>query len=283
MAKPSGIPLGLWRLLDDQTCGAMVAELKFVRRACLSHSIAANGIAHSGADFSANPNLIEPGTNRIRIILIDEHTILRQALRMFFKTETDFEIVGEASDQAGAIDVVSRMRPDIILLDRSVGEVNNYRIIPELLAADENARVIILSGERDIKAHRDAMILGARGVVPKQHPVETLIEAIKKVFTGEVWVESATASSLLAEMVNNARGKRLDPETLKVNSLSRRECEVVALVATGLKNRQIAERLFITEATVSHHLTSIFNKLDIPDRLQLIVYAHKRGLTMPDG
>jgi len=248
----------------------------------LSHPIAANETPRSGAGFSANAQLIGPSARCIRIVLIDEHTILRQALQMFFKPEPEFEIVGEASDRASAIEIVSRAQPDIILLDFAVGEVSGYQIIQTLLAAAKAAHVIILSGERDLKAHRTAMTLGAKGIVPKQYPVETLIEAIKKVFAGEVWVESLTATSLLTEMVNIIRDKRLDPETAKVNSLSRREREVVALVATGLKNRQIAERLFITEATVSHHLTSSFNKLDVPDRLQLIVYAHKHELTRPD-
>jgi DNA-binding NarL/FixJ family response regulator len=200
---------------------------------------------------------------------------------MFFKPLSRFEIVGEASDSAGAIETVSQAQPDIILLDASVGEATDYRIIQELLAAAEGARVIILSGDRDIRAQRNAITLGAKGVVPKQCPVETLIKAIKKVYAGEVWFDRAATASLLAEIVDNARGKKPNPEIVKVNSLSRREREVVALVATGLKNRQVAERLFITEATVSHHLTSIFNKLDIPDRLQLIVYAHKHGLTGP--
>lgn len=248
----------------------------------MSQSGTAKGMLRSGAGFPANPNRINPDANLIRIVLIEEHMILRQALQLFFKAEAGFEIIGEASDRAGGLDVVSRTQPDIILLGLPVGEVSPYHVLRELLAAHEHARVIILSGEADVKAHRNAMMLGAKGVVSKQYPIETLIEAIKKVSAGDVWVESATAGSLLNEMVNHVRAKRPDPETAKVNSLSRREREVVALAAAGLKNRQIAERLFITEATVSHHLTSIFNKLDIPDRLQLIVFAHKHGLTGPD-
>jgi two-component system, NarL family, response regulator DegU len=249
----------------------------------LNRSNAGNGVMDSDASFSTNLKMVGADARRIRIVLIDEHTILRQALRVFFKDEADFEVVGEVGDRSSAIETVAGAQPDIILLGLAAGDVSGYQIIEELLAVATEARVIVLPDARDVKACHNAMRFGAKGVIPKQHPVETLIEVIKKVFAGDVWVESATAAKLLAEMVNDFGGKRPDPETAKMNSLSRREREVVTLVASGMKNRQIAEHLFITEATVSHHLTSIFNKLDIPDRLQLIVYAHRHGLARPNG
>jgi DNA-binding NarL/FixJ family response regulator len=123
--------------------------------------------------------------------------------------------------------------------------------------------------------HRTAC-LGARGLVFKQEASEVLIRAIKKVSSGKVWLEQPTAN-LLADL-SSRPGTRTAPDMRKMATLTQREREVVMLVAGGLKNKQIAEKLFISEATVSHHLTSIFGKLGVADRLQLLICAYQHGV-----
>jgi two-component system, NarL family, nitrate/nitrite response regulator NarL len=219
-----------------------------------------------------------PVTGIIRILLLDEHLLVREGLRLLIERQPGLLVVGEAGCRAEAINVAQREQPDIILLDFNISEDSSADIVPELLEAAGNARVIILSGLRDPLAHRHALTLGARGLVLKQEASLILLSAIKKVNAGEVWLERAAAESLLSEMLCGSRRTRPDPEAEKINSLTHRERDVVALVTKGLKNKQVAERLFISDATVSHHLTSIFNKLGISDRAQLIVYAYRHGL-----
>jgi two-component system nitrate/nitrite response regulator NarL len=119
------------------------------------------------------------------------------------------------------------------------------------------------------------MLAGAMGVVLKEHAAEVLIKAINKVHQGEVWLDRSMMGTVLDEMT---QAPEIDPEGARIASLSDREREVIALIAEGLKNKQIAQRLFISETTVTHHLSSIFSKLDVSDRLELIIYAFRHGL-----
>jgi two-component system, NarL family, nitrate/nitrite response regulator NarL len=230
-----------------------------------------------GPTHVASENLVLPSANPIRILLVDEYTILREGLRLLIENQPGLLIVGEASKSEDATEVARREQPDIILLDPFAQSQGDCSILGELLSVANNARVIVLTGTRDTADHRKAICQGAKGIVLKQEASETLIKAIKKVSAGEVWLEPSTTASVLSEMVSNARDRKASPEQTKMQSLTQREREVAALAAEGLKNRDIASRLFITEATVSHHLTSIFNKLGVTDRLQLIVYVHRQG------
>lgn len=213
----------------------------------------------------------------IRILLVDEERIVRKGLRLLIEQQPGLTVVGEASDRAEALEMVAREQPDIVLLEFLENQ-SGCEIVQELLSAARNTKVIMLTSRRDLKSHHQAMLLGAQGVVPKYEAPEVLIKAILKVTAGEIWVQRSTAASILAEMLCTLRGQKNDPEAYKIATLTRREREVVVLIGKGLKNKQIGCRLFISEATVSHHLTSIFNKLDVPDRLQLIVYAYQNHL-----
>src|SRR6185503_12420925 len=139
-----------------------------------------------------------------------------------------------------------------------------------------DARVLVLTGLKDAEAHRQAVKLGAVGVVLKDQAPEVLIKAIKKVHAGEVWLDRTTTGNLFHEMTQTSG--ELDPEKSKINSLTEREFQVIQLIAEGLKNKEIAKRLFISETTVTHHLSSIFSKLDVSDRLELVIYAFAQKL-----
>jgi DNA-binding NarL/FixJ family response regulator len=186
------------------------------------------------------------------------------------------KVVGMAGNRAEALDIATREKPDVILLDLDLGGEDSLTFLPELREAAKNARVLILTGSSDPEPHRRAIRLGAMGVVLKGQSPEVLIKAIQKVYAGEVWIDRATMGNLLQEMTRNHADHDRDQE--KIQSLTDREDQVIALIAEGLKNKQIAERLFISETTVTHHLSSIFSKLEVSDRLELVIYAFAHNL-----
>jgi DNA-binding NarL/FixJ family response regulator len=139
-------------------------------------------------------------------------------------------------------------------------------------------RILVLTGVRDAQAHRRAFQLGATGLVEKDAAADVLLKAIRKVAAGEIWLDRASTAILLAELTRGEQHEKGDPDAEKIARLSPREREVAELIGEGLSNRKIAERLFISETTVRHHLTSIFSKLEVHDRLELLLYAYRHGL-----
>jgi DNA-binding NarL/FixJ family response regulator len=216
----------------------------------------------------------------IRILLVDDHAVIRTALRMVIQNQAGMTMVGEAGSSAAALDLAARERPDIILLDVDLGGENGLDFIPELLAACP-CRVIVLTGVRDPEVHYRAVKLGAMGLVQKERAVDVLIDAIQRVHAGEAWLDPSLTARVLSEVSTTGKNKKNDPEETKIASLTDREREVLTLISEGLKNKEIADRLFISEWTVRHHITSIFSKLEVSDRVELILYAYRQGLATP--
>jgi DNA-binding NarL/FixJ family response regulator len=212
----------------------------------------------------------------IRILLIDDHAVVRAGLRMLLKGQRNFVVVGETGSRDEALEIAARKRPNIILLDLDLGGASGLDFLPQLFAAAKGAHVIVLTGVQDTAAYQQAIHLGAMGVVLKEEAAETLIKAIEKVHAGEMWLNRSMTRTLLTPEPQEA-----DPETARIARLTKRELEVVALVCEGCKNRQIADRLRIAEGTVRNHLTVIFDKLGVSDRFELIVYAYRHNLAKP--
>lgn len=185
------------------------------------------------------------------------------------------KVIGVAGNRSEALALAASEQPDIIILDILLGDEDGLAILPELREVAKDARVLVLTGLRGAEGQRRAMLAGAMGVVLKETAADVLIKAIGKVHQGEVWMDRLMMSSLLDEMT---QAPEIDPEHAKIASLTDREREVIALIAEGLKNKQIGQRLFISETTVTHHLSSIFSKLDVSDRLELVIYAFSRNL-----
>ena len=214
----------------------------------------------------------------IRVLIIDDHVVIRAALRMFLDSQPGVTVVGEGSGPQDALTIAIQEQPDIILLDLDLGDANGLDLLPQLQMAAPEARVIVLTGLRDVEQHRRAVRLGAVGLVLKEKAAEVLLEAIAKVYAGEVWLDSLLVASVLSEMTRHRTSQPIDPEEIKIKALTAREREIIKLIGQGLKNQAIAERLCISEATVRHHLTSIFGKLAVGDRLELAIYAYRHGL-----
>ena len=185
------------------------------------------------------------------------------------------KVIGVAGNRSEALAVAASEQPNMIILDILLGDEDGLTFLPELREVTGNARVLVLTGLRSSESQRRAILAGAMGVVLKEHAADVLIKAINKVHQGEVWLDRSMMGSVLDEMT---QAPEIDPEGAKIASLTDREREVIALIAEGLKNKQIGQRLFISETTVTHHLSSIFSKLDVSDRLELIIYAFRHGL-----
>jgi two-component system, NarL family, nitrate/nitrite response regulator NarL len=213
----------------------------------------------------------------IRILLVDDHAVVRSGLRLLIEGGPGMAVVAEASNRADALAAARLEKPDLVLLDLDLGGESGLALIPELLDASERTRVLILTGVSDVETQRQAVKLGAAGIVLKTQPAELILKAIGRVHEGEFWLDRVTTASLITELVR----QKADPETVKIASLTAREREIIALVGEGLKNEQVAERLFLSSKTVRNHLTSIFDKLDVHDRLELTIYAYRHRLARP--
>jgi DNA-binding NarL/FixJ family response regulator len=213
-----------------------------------------------------------------RILLIDDHVIVRAGLSLVIKERPGLVVVGEASNREEALALAQREQPNIILLDLDLGESSGLDLLPLLFGVVPEARVLILTGLRDLESHRQAVRAGAMGIVLKDKAVEVIIKAVERVSEGEVWLDPRLTASLLSDFTRPNRPAKPDPEAEKIRALSKREREVVELIGKGLKNKEMAERLFISEITVRHHLTSIFEKLGVSDRIELMLYAYRHGL-----
>jgi len=219
----------------------------------------------------------------LRILIADDHAMVRAGLRMLIEQEPHLRVVGEAGDLAAAVGLAAREQPHIILLDLDMAGQNGLDVLPDLLAAATQARVLVLTGVRDPAAHRDAVRRGALGVLLKDQAAEVLIKAIEKVQAGEAWLDRAVVGHVLGDMRTKKLPQEADSEEAKIATLSHREREVLDLVSHGLKNHEIAERLFISDHTVRNHIGAIYGKLGVPGRLDLIFYAYHHHLAKPPG
>ncbi|HXG65786.1 MAG TPA: response regulator transcription factor [Blastocatellia bacterium] len=217
----------------------------------------------------------------ISVLLIDDHVVVRSGLRMLIESEPGLKVVGEAGDRAEGLAVAAREQPDVIILDIDLGGDNGLDFLPELVSAASGSRILVLTGVPDPRQHRRALSMGVMGLVLKDKAAGILINAIKKVHGGEVWLDQATMVSALAKTPPVSEAGKGDPEAEKIATLTRREREVLGLVAQGLTNQQIAEQLFISLATARHHVEALYSKLGLSSRLQLILYAYKHGLASP--
>ncbi len=225
---------------------------------------------------------MEPAPIKIRILMVDDQLVVREGLRMLIENHPGIKVVAMASNRSEALEIIAREPCDLIILDLELGGYSALSFISQLRETAKSARVLVLTGSRDPDTHQKAAQLGAMGVVLKEDAADRLLKAIEKVYLGEAWLDRLTLGNLLWQMSNQDKDS-VDPRAKKISTLTDRERQVIALIAEGLKNRQIAERLFISPTTVTHHLSSIYSKLGVSDRLELVIYAFANKLAkMPE-
>jgi len=218
-----------------------------------------------------------PDPNEIRILVVDGHELFVEGIRTLIRSESGMTIIGHAAHRTAALEAAA-MKPHVILLELVLQDQGTLDFLPDLLRIAEGARVLVVTGETDSELQVRAMRLGAMGVLLKSEPSSTLFKAIRKIHNGEAWLRRSLVSTVMSGFSRADAGRPKDPNALEIATLTPREFDVVALIGEGLRNKQIGERLFITETTVRHYLTTIFDKLAVADRLELIIYAYQHGL-----
>jgi two-component system nitrate/nitrite response regulator NarL len=220
---------------------------------------------------------------KIRIVVADDHPIFRDGLCKLLALEEDFEVVAQAQDGREVLDVLQQYEPDILLLDLKMPGLDGLGTLQRLQAARNRTRVIVLTASDDKNEFVQAMKLGTSGIVLKQTATDLLIKSIRKVHAGEIWLDSHTTAAVIRQFVSSddvapPPPVAAAPRERERSPLSQREREIVALVAQGFKNKEMAEKMFISEQTVKNHLHNIFDKLGVSDRLELALYAIHNNL-----
>src|SRR6266481_5680498 len=234
-----------------------------------------------------SPGTGTPTKSKIRIVVADDHPIFRDGLCKLLALEADFEVVAQAQDGRQVLEILQQTEPDILLLDLKMPGLDGLATLQRLQAARNKTRVIVLTASDDKNEFVQAMKLGTSGIVLKQTATELLIKSIRKVHAGEIWLDSHTTAAVIRQFVANDEAAPMAPQMpvpsaapreRERSPLSQREREIVALVAQGFKNKEMAEKMFISEQTVKNHLHNIFDKLGVSDRLELALYAIHNNL-----
>ena len=206
----------------------------------------------------------------IRVLIADDHAVVRQGLRMFLELQADVEVVGEAADGEEAVAAAARLEPDVVLMDLVMPGTDGVEAIRRLRERGVASRVIVLTSFVDDDKLFPAVRAGAAGYLLKDVQPQELVSAIRAVYAGESPVDPAVAGRLLAEVA--------DPAPRQRQPLTAREREVLVLIARGLPNKLIARDLGVSEKTVKTHVSSILGKLGLTDRTQAALYAVREGL-----
>jgi len=210
----------------------------------------------------------------VRILLVDDHGMFREGVKLLLQRDARLEVIGEAGDPAKALELTARERPDIVLLDIDLAGHDGLDMIESLQASSPASDIIVLTGIRDEGLQARALRSGAKGFVQKDQNGDLVLRAIQKVHDGEIWFDRSTIGAAVTRLIEGDGDEQAQP----LGTLTARERDITRLVGEGLKNDAIAQRLFISEKTVRNHLTVIFDKVGVRDRLHLAIYAYRRGL-----
>ena len=207
-------------------------------------------------------------TENITVLVADDHAIFRDGLRQLLEAEEDITVVGEARTGAECVSLAQRLKPAVVLLDLKMSPIDGLEVLTQLQGAGVESRPIVLTASEDEQDYVEAVRRGARGIVLKAAASDRLLEGIRKVHRGEMWIDQRVAADVMKAMSDPRPVTRAERA-----QLTAREQEIVSLVAQGFRNKEIAEKLSISEQTVKNHLHNIFDKLGVSDRLELALYA----------
>ena len=228
--------------------------------------------------------MAETTQNPIRILLVDDHqSFLWGLVKLIESDGPGMTVVGTASNIAEALAIAEREQPDVILLDIDLHGVSSLESMSVLLQIT-TASILILTGLRDAETRDRAMLSGARGVVQKEESAEIILKAIKCVYRGEIWLDRISTGRIFTKLLNPLNGEA-SPEAVKIGSLTPREREIIDVIITHGRstNKEIAGYLNMSEHTLRNHLTSIYGKLEVENRLELAMYSLKHGLSRANG
>lgn len=218
-------------------------------------------------------------SRKTRILIADDHTIFRDGLRRLLESEPEFQVVGEAADGVEALQSVQQLKPDILLLDLAMPRMPGLETLRELATQGASVRVILLTAQIEKRQIIEALQTGARGVIMKDAATQLLLKGIRTVMAGQFWV----GREAVADMVGYLRDKAAQqpPSPAKAYGLTKRELEILSTIVSGLSNKEIAQKFSLSEDTVKHHLTNIFDKVGVSSRLELALFAINHRLVEP--
>jgi two-component system response regulator NreC len=226
---------------------------------------------------------IAPGNSslKVRVLLVDDHTILRQGIKILLEAQEDLEIAGEATNGREALEQVRRLIPDVVLMDISMPELNGLEATRLIKKEFPRVQVVILTMHETEEYLVQILQAGATGYVLKQAADHELIEAVRIASRGDTYLYPRIAAMLVSDYLKRMNNNRLDEQDPAYESLTTREREILVLVAEGLTNKEIAEELTLSVKTVENHRASLMNKLNAHDRSELVRYAIRVGLINP--
>ena len=228
------------------------------------------------------PDATAPATpSCVRVLIVDDQALVRAGFRMILEAESDMEVAGEAADGRAAVDEARRLRPDVVLMDVRMPELDGIEATRMLLAQDDaDTRVVMLTTFDMDEYVYEALRAGASGFLLKDVPPEQLVEGIRAVASGDALLAPSITRRVIEEFVSRPPGAARTPPP-EVEELTPRESEVLALLARGRSNAEIAEQLVVSEATVKTHVAHVLTKLGLRDRVQAVVFAYESGLVEP--
>jgi two-component system, NarL family, nitrate/nitrite response regulator NarL len=218
-------------------------------------------------------------SRKTRILIADDHTIFRDGLRRLLESEPEFQVAGEAGDGAEALQLSQQLKPDILLLDLAMPRMPGLETLRELSTQGSPVKTILLTAAIEKRQIVEALQMGARGVIMKDAATVLLMKGIRTVMNGQFWV----GREAVADMVTYLRDKAAQqpPSPAKAYGLTKRELEILSTIVSGLSNKEIAQKFSLSEDTVKHHLTNIFDKVGVSSRLELALFALNHRLVEP--
>ena len=216
----------------------------------------------------------------IRILIADDHQLLREGIRNFLSLEPDFEIIGEAANGEEAIARRIELRPDVLLLDINMPKASGIEVASRLKESCPEVRILALTIHDDQNYMMNMIQSGAAGYLLKDVEPSMMVQAVRRVYAGESYVEPSLTKKLF-QGITNREEKKVAPAAPGITEgdrLSAREIEVLRLIGKGMSNAEIARTLYLSEKTVKNHLTNIFRKIDVTDRTQAVLYAIKHKI-----
>ena len=217
----------------------------------------------------------------IRVVIADDHALLRQGIRNVLELEPELKVLGEAADGEEAVRLVQEVNPDVLLLDVNMPKGNGLEVTRRLKEAGSPVKIVVLTIHDDQNYVVELVKAGAAGYLLKDVEPSMLIQALKVVAAGETFIYPTLAGKLLGE-INRQKERLLETtriyERRKEERLTYRELDVLELICQGMSNQEVAQKLFLSEKTVKNHLTNIFRKLHVSDRTQAVLYAIKNKM-----
>jgi len=213
----------------------------------------------------------------IKVVVVDDQTVIREGMVSILSYQSDINVVGQAKDGIEAINICRQAKPDVVLLDLVMPNMDGFHAIPEILNVSPNSKILILTGYSDAEKVSRAIRTGAIGYLLKDSPWDQHMQAIRTVSTGQSYIDSTVAMKVIQEVT--AEGK---DEERPTEQLTEREKQTLTLIAKGLKNKEIADRLVVHERTIAKYVGNILAKLHLENRTQVALYAINQGLHLSE-